>query len=371
MTGGAPLRVLVVDDTVVYRKIVSDILGEVPEVQVIGSAHNGKAALVKVAAQKPDLMILDIEMPEMTGLEVLERLQAEQSDVGAIMLSTLTRQGGATTVQALQLGAFDFITKPQHATIAENAAAIKNALAPMLRAFARQQAVRRSLKPRPVGSSRQAASPPRDAHPRPRATMPIVAPRQKPDIIAIGVSTGGPRALSVVLPALPADLGVPILVVQHMPPMFTRSLAESLRGQCALDVKEAEDREVIKANTVYIAPGGQQMAVAADGGGRSRRIRVNDDPPENSCKPSVDYLFRSVASHYLGRAIGVVLTGMGADGAASTQRLKQNGATIVAQDEATCVVFGMPKAVIEAGMADIVAPLPRIADEIIRLVRSS
>lgn len=369
MSDGAPLRVLVVDDTVVYRKIVSDILAEIPQVQIVGSAHNGKAALVKISALKPDLMILDIEMPEMTGLEVLERLQADGSDVGAIMLSTLTQQGGATTIQALQKGAFDFITKPQLATIEQNRAAIKNAIAPMLRAYARQRAMRggalhkaRARVRQPVGPAAEITA--REPPPQGAAT------RYRPDIIAIGVSTGGPRALSTLLPAIPADIGVPILIVQHMPPMFTRSLAESLRGVCAIGVKEAEDREIIEPNTAYIAPGGRQMAVVAGLDGKSRRIKITDDPPENSCKPSVDYLFRSVASHYLGRAIGVIMTGMGADGAASTRRMKQNGAIIIAQDEASSVVFGMPKAVIDAGIVDIVAPLDRLAGEIIRAVRT-
>lgn len=368
MTPRAPLRVLVVDDTVVYRKIVSDILAEVPDVEVVGSAHNGRAALAKIATLKPDLMILDIEMPELTGLEVLDRLQADKSDVGAIMLSTLTEEGGATTIQALQRGAFDFITKPHHAGIAENKAAIKDALAPMLAAYARRKEIRRNLRVRPrtavVRPAVQSRTPTRATPPKAPAAI-----RHKPDIIAVAVSTGGPRALSVMIPALPGDIGVPIVIVQHMPAFFTRSLADSLNAVSAIEVREAQDREILQPNTAYIAPGGQQMGLVAATDGRSRRIRITDDAAENSCKPSADYLFRSVASHYLGRALGVVMTGMGSDGAQSMKRMKENGAVIIAQDEATSVVFGMPKAVIDAGIADAVLPLDKIAAEIVHCVR--
>jgi len=370
MTPRAPLRVLVVDDTVVYRKIVSDILAEIPDVEVAGSAHNGRAALTKIATLKPDLLILDIEMPELTGLEVLDRLQAEKLDVGAIMLSTLTEEGGATTIQALQRGAFDFIPKPHHAGIAENKAAIKDALAPMLRAYARRQQIRSNLRIRAATAVGRPVVQPR----APKCTAPpkqAKAVRQRTDIIAVAVSTGGPRALSVVIPALPADIGVPIVIVQHMPAFFTRSLADSLNAVSAIEVREAQDREILRPNTAYIAPGGQQMGLIAAADGKSRRIRITDDPPENSCKPSADYLFRSVASHYLGRALGVVMTGMGSDGAKSMKRMKDNGAAIIAQDEATSVVFGMPKAVIDAGIADVIAPLDNLAAEIVRRVRES
>ena len=193
--------------------------------------------------------------------------------------------------------------------------------------------------------------------------------RSKAEIVTIGISTGGPNALAKMLPMIPGDIGVPILIVQHMPPMFTRSLANSLDAKCAISVREARQGEAITANTALIAPGGKQMKIVAGADGKSRVVKITDDPPENSCKPSVDYLFRSVAHHYVGRATGVIMTGMGSDGTEGLKLLKQSGATIVAQDEASCVVFGMPKEAAETGLADAVVPLNQIADMIIRTVR--
>jgi two-component system chemotaxis response regulator CheB len=185
----------------------------------------------------------------------------------------------------------------------------------------------------------------------------------RPELILIGVSTGGPHALARVLPALPASLGVPLLVVQHMPPLFTRSLAESLDRQCALRVKEAEQGETALANTVYIAPGGKQMKVTPNPGGQPS-ILISDDPPENNCKPSVDTLFRSAAHHYAGKLCGVIMTGMGSDGTLGLRLIKRHPAWVIAQDEASCVVFGMPKEAIAAGVVDVIVPLDRIAGEI-------
>ncbi|MEJ2154731.1 MAG: chemotaxis response regulator protein-glutamate methylesterase [Desulfobacteraceae bacterium] len=360
MSPNHPLRVMVVDDTVVYRKIVSDVLAEIPDVEVVGTAHNGKAALVKIRSLHPDLLTLDIEMPEMSGLELLEHLQTEAPNVGAVMLSTLTQEGGAMTMRALELGAFDFIPKPQSGTMASNKTAVTKALTPILKAFRRSRNLRSALrKPTP-----------------PRPVAPAAAPRagiQRPQkrsgpssIIGIGISTGGPNALAQALPQLPGDIGVPVVVVQHMPAMFTQSLANSLDGKCALDVHEAVNGEPLRPNTVYIAPGGKQMKIVAGADGRQRVIKITNDPPENSCKPSVDYLFRSIAELYVGRATGVIMTGMGSDGTAGLMQMKQNGAFIIAQNEETCVVFGMPKEPIERGIADSVVPLQQIPREIVK-----
>ena len=358
------LRVMVVDDTVVYRKIVSDVLAELPNVEVVGTAHNGKAALLKLKTLKPDLLTLDIEMPELSGIEVLQRLQTEAPQVGAIMLSTLTQQGGAMTMRALELGAFDFIPKPQSGTMAENKNAVKKTLAPMLKAFARSRQIKsqlfslRSLKGVSRPSTRPLVSSSRGAAGR----------AEKASIIGIGISTGGPNALARMLPKIPGDIGVPLVIVQHMPPLFTQSLANSLNNKCALEVMEAKNGEPLSANTVYIAPGGVQMKIVAGGDGKQRVIKITNDPPENNCKPSVDYLFRSIADHYVGRATGVIMTGMGSDGTKGLQMMKNNGATIIAQDEPSCVVFGMPKEPVESGLADVVAPLDQIAAEILKTV---
>jgi two-component system chemotaxis response regulator CheB len=199
--------------------------------------------------------------------------------------------------------------------------------------------------------------------------MTNIAVRIKAEVIGIGISTGGPNALAAMLPLLRGDIDVPILIVQHMPPLFTKSLAASLDAKSALTVKEGEDGETIKNNVVYIAPGGRQMKVTLGANAATKIIRVTDDPPENNCKPSVDYLFRSLAHHYVGRSTGVIMTGMGNDGTLGLRLMKRSGAAVIAQDEASSVVFGMPKEAIEAGVVDIVAPLDKIAGEIMKTVK--
>ena len=357
------LRILVVDDTVVYRKIVSDVLNELPGVEVAGIAHNGKIAITKIDSLKPDLLTLDIEMPEVNGLEVLAHIRDKAIDVGAIMLSTLTRQGTDMTMKALELGAFDFIPKPQSGSMAENKEAIKNTITPMLNAFASSRSIKKLLS----GGMRKKTS--RAALPGRGLKVNSGAIKGKSEMIAIGISTGGPKALSVMMPKIPPDIGVPILIVQHMPPVFTQSLARSLNSKCSIEVKEAKNGDRVQPNKVFIAPGGKQMKVAAGPDGKSRVLRITDDPPENSCKPSVDYLFRSVAHHYVGRSTGVIMTGMGSDGTLGLKLMKRNGAVVIAQDKATCVVYGMPKESFEAGIVDVVAPLDKIAFEICRTVK--
>ncbi len=369
------LKVLVVDDTIVYRKAVSDIIVELPGVELAGVAHNGKIALAKILSLKPDLITLDIEMPVMNGLEVLAAIQAQDLKVGAIMLSTLTADGSTQTMKALELGAFDFILKPQSTNQLEGKKEIKRLLQPMITAFSRSLTApdllkRRGGAPPPRRLSNGYASSSTAIRHTPLKTLAGgIKHRGKSEIIAIGISTGGPNALGQVLPQLPKNLGVPIVIVQHMPPVFTKSLATSLDKKCALTVKEAEDREPLKNNVVYIAPGGKQMKLVASADGKHRLIKITNDPPENSCKPSVDYLFRSVADYYVGRTTAVIMTGMGSDGTKGLQTLKSKGTHIIAQNEPTCVVYGMPKASVETGLADIVAPLNKIAQEISKSVK--
>ena len=367
----AKLRVLIVDDTIVYRKIVSDVLAEIPFVEVVGSAHNGRAALAKIVTVKPDLLTLDIEMPEMNGIKVLEELKRRGSDVGTVMLSTLTSEGGELTMKALELGAFDFITKPSAGTITENRQAIKDAIAPILKAFLRSHSIHSILYGKTPAKTFKKFVPtptPSILKDQPHHVRKPFVIKSRSEIIAIGISTGGPKALAEMLPKIPNNIGVPILIVQHMPPVFTQSLASSLNSKCQIQIKEAVNGESIEPNIAYIAPGGKQMKIEAGSNGKNRVIKITDDPPENSCKPSVDYLFRSVADHYIGRATGVIMTGMGSDGTKGLQQMKENGAKIIAQSEATCVVYGMPKIPIESGLADIVAPLNHIASEIIKTI---
>jgi len=373
MINDRPIRVLIVDDTLVYRKIVGDVLSDLPGVEVVGFAHNGKAATTKIASLSPDLLTLDIEMPEMNGLEVLEYIKEKRLNVTAVMLSTLTHEGGEMTMKALELGAFDFIPKPQEGSMAENTKALKNTIVPILKAFNRRNEIKDLLKGKihlkTVGKTENNLPGSDQIVKR----MQTISGRfkKKSEIVAIGVSTGGPKALAQLMPLLPSNLGVPILIVQHMPPMFTMSLAKSLNVKCSLEVKEAEDGEPVRSNVVLIAPGGRQMKISASVDGKSRVVRITDDPPENNCKPSVDYLFRSVAHYYVGRATGVIMTGMGSDGFHGLELMKNNGSTIIAQNGETCVVYGMPKGPIEAGIADIIAPLNLIADEICRTVKQT
>jgi two-component system chemotaxis response regulator CheB len=361
----------VVDDSLVFRKVVSEALDGIADVEVIGTASNGKFALARVVERKPDLMTLDVEMPEMDGLEVLKAVRERGLDVGVIVVSALTMRGGALALKALELGAFDFITKPADGSIEANRAAVRAALVPRIKACAQRRELQSILRRRgDKGPSRPPSVPL-----APRALTPVVermrqlAKALKPEMVVIGVSTGGPNALGVMLPRLPADLNVPIFIVQHLPPLFSQVLASSLDARCSIRVKEAVDGEVAGPNVAYIAPGGKQMkVVSADG---KKVVRITDDPAENNCKPSVDYLFRSVAHTFPGRATAAIMTGMGGDGTLGLRLIKRHGGVVLAQDEASCVVFGMPKSAIDAGVVDIVTPLDGMADEIRKAVKGT
>lgn len=354
-----PLRALVVDDTTLYRKVLSDLLSEIPGVEVVGTAPNGKIALAKIPQLRPDILTLDFEMPEMNGLETLQQLKTQAPQVGAIMISSHTSQGAKITMDALELGAFDFVAKPEAGSMAESIESLRSRLKPIIQAY-----LIRKVRRIPGAS--------------PRVT-PMVTPRVSPplvrstaidgriDLVAIGISTGGPNALAHVIPQLPSNLGVPIVIVQHMPPIFTAALAESLTKKSQIKVVEAQHGQVLEPNVAYIAPGGKQMGIAAQG--TNYTVVITDDPPENHCKPSVDYLFRALASTHKNRVLSIIMTGMGADGTRGLKLLKAQGAKVLAQDEASCVVFGMPMEAIKAGVVDTVLPLDNIAPEIIRLIR--
>lgn len=348
-------RILVVDDTVIFRRIVSDALGALPGVEVVGTASNGKLALARLASLQPDLLTLDIEMPEMNGIEVLQAMASAGSKAGVIMLSSNTVRGGQITIRALELGAFDFITKPEGGSAEENLVLLRGRLLPIIRAFERRREIRSILRGRPL-DNKPLSVPPATGKP---------VRRSGPGILLIGVSTGGPSALAEVLPALPRKLGAPLFIVQHMPPLFTQALAERLQSRCAIRVKEAEDGEIAAPDCAYLAPGGRQMRLAPGQSGQIA-LQLTDDPPENNCRPSVDYLFRSAARHFPGRSVAAILTGMGNDGTEGLRLLKQSGCSSIAQDEASCVVFGMPREAILAGVIDTVVPLSRIAETLVR-----
>ncbi len=359
MAGEDKIQVLIVDDTVIYRKILADAVASLPETEVIGTAPSGTLALRKMEQARPDLVLLDVFMPEMDGVETLRHIRQSFPDTAVVMVSGATTRDAEVTIQALELGALDFIPKPTGAAANESMRQIADNLRRVLRLLS----IRR-LARRPALSTAAPAAP--TPPPPPRVSV-------KPanfGIVVIGVSTGGPNALAALVPRLPANLGCPVLIVQHMPPHFTASLAQHLSHLSALPVREAQDNELVAANTVLIAPGGRHMTVRADPANATQLlIALNDSPPVNSCRPAVDVLFRSVAAHFNGGILSVILTGMGEDGAAGVAALKRKSCWSLAQDEKTCVVYGMPRALVERGLADEVVPLDALADRITALVK--
>ncbi len=355
-----PIRVMVVDDSVVVRKIVTDVLSEDPGIEVVGTAVNGKVALAKLEQLKPDLITMDIEMPEMNGIEAVKAIRAGmggqgRSRVPIIMFSTLTERGASATLDALSAGANDYVTKPANVgSVGQSMESVREQLIPRIKA----------LTGRPVAPTQAraaAVAPPPPAAPR-------TGPGKKPAVLVIGSSTGGPEALARIMPQLPATLPVPVLVVQHMPPVFTRQFAQRLDRLCALRVVEAADGSPLVPGVVHLAPGDHHLVVrgGAQANGRPLQTGLHQGPPENFCRPAVDPLFRSVVAAYDGAVLGVVLTGMGADGRNGAGEIRAGGGTVIVQDQATSVVWGMPGAVSQAGFADEILPLERIPEAITR-----
>lgn len=362
------IKVLIVDDTALYRKIIRDVLSDFNEVEVVGTAPNGKIALSKIDTLRPDMITLDQEMPEMDGIETLRQIKSLGKKVSVIMVSAYTTKGARITLQALELGAFDFIAKPDSSDIQENIESLKNQFKPKFDAFLNRLEIRQTIRHPEIKS----ISAPEIAKTItidkniPSASLGLIG---KPKIVAIGISTGGPKALADVIPKIPANLGVPVVIVQHMPPVFTKALAESLDKKSLLSILEGTDGQLLEINSVYIAPGGKQMKVVAGNGVGQFILKITDDPPENHCKPSADYLFRAVAGLFPGKAVGVIMTGMGRDGTLGLRLMKRQGAKIIAQDENTCVVYGMPMEAVKAGVVDLVLPLNQIAEKITSIVR--
>jgi len=351
----ARIRVLVVDDSVVMRKILSDALSEDAEIEVVGTASNGALGLQRVMQLSPDVVTLDIEMPEMDGIATLREIKRQFPRTRVLMCSTLTERGAGISLEAIALGADDYVAKSFRPGEAAND--FRNQLVPKIKQFFRH--------PRSGGSAPYTRDPVHPGFDR-SVSRPVAVRKQtvRPKAVAIGVSTGGPNALAEVIPALPPDFPLPVFVVQHMPPMFTRLLAERLQAQSKLEVVEARDGMVVAPGSVYIAPGDFHMCVVRRG---TRVIlQTNQDAMENSCRPAVDVLFRSVGQVYGGATISVILTGMGQDGLRGVEFLHGQGAYVIAQDEPSSVVWGMPGFVVRAGYADSVCDLKAVAPEIIR-----
>jgi two-component system chemotaxis response regulator CheB len=351
-----PIRVLVVDDSVVIRKVLSDVLASDPAVEVAGTASDGRLALAKIGQLKPDLITLDVEMPNMSGLETIKEIRKLHPRLPIIMFSTLTERGASTTLDALAIGASDYVTKPSNTgSLDVTMLRIKEDLLPKIKALC----VRGFSDKKPMFPP---AQPPQHI---------AVAERSKAhiEIVAIGTSTGGPNALAEVIPSIPADFPVPIVIVQHMPPLFTRLLAERLDKASAISVREGEPGKKIEPGHAWIAPGDYHMTLERRAAGV--HLSMNQAAPENSCRPAVDVLFRSVAATFGANTLAVVLTGMGSDGVLGSQAIRERGGRVYVQDEATSVVWGMPGQTAAAGFADNIYPLRSMALEIDRQVRAS
>ncbi|MEI6870760.1 MAG: chemotaxis response regulator protein-glutamate methylesterase [Verrucomicrobiota bacterium] len=431
-------RVLVVDDSAVLRRAISDLLVGDPDIEVVGHAANGNLALVRMVELKPDVVTLDIEMPIMDGLETLREMKKAGLTFPVIMCSTLTERGAMATLDVLSLGAACYVTKPSSSgTVAESIESLRRELIPKVKALGRHhnrytapptrplnpvapstapmtgrtglltgqatsQATSQtpsSLVSKPSVPKQSAIVPPIEAPVsaspssrksnllKPAAASPAAAPvapqrsgapgifvptskrTSKVEAVIIGVSTGGPNALAVVLPALPRDLPVPVLVVQHMPPVFTKLVADRLNTQCPLSVSEAVAKEPVRFGKILIAPGDFHMVLEKEAG--EVRVGLNQDPAVNFCRPAVDVMFHSAVATYGAGLLAVVLTGMGSDGAMGCQAVHEAGGQVIVQDAETSVVWGMPGAVFERGIAEAVLPLGGIANEIIRRVQAS
>lgn len=357
-----PVRVLIVDDDPVFRAIIREALASCPEVQVAAVASCGATALEMASQHRPDVITLDVEMPGLDGIAVLERLRRAGNQASVIMLSGMGTGAAATTIRALTLGAFDFIAKPASASGLANETQLRKTLLAQILA---SPAARRVLA---------ATAPPVPASPASQPLLPTPPPPRRPTsggppirAVIIGSSTGGPAALSTLLPLIPASFRLPILVVQHMPATFTGPLATMLSSKATRPVREAAPGAVAGQGCVTIAPGGRQLRLESSG--TDIICQVTSDGPENGCAPSVDFTMRS-AVQLLGPAVlGVMLTGMGKDGLLGCRLIKQAGGLVIAQNEATCVVYGMPKGPVDEGLADAIVPLGRIAEEIVKLAQ--
>jgi two-component system chemotaxis response regulator CheB len=328
-----------------------------PELEVVGAAANGSIALRLIPQLNPDVLTLDIEMPEMDGLETLRRLRRDHPQLRVIMFSTLTERGAEVTLEALTLGADDYVTKASNeGSLDQSMMRLREELIPKVKQF--------FVLAKSIATPRPQAPPALAMSPRERTPSIALYAKQSPKVVVIGVSTGGPAALGAILPHLPAEFPLPVLLVQHMPPLFTRFLAERLHASCPLSVAEASQGDPVIAGKILIAPGDFHLKVAARSG--EARVQLDQSPLQNFCRPAVDALFSSIAEVYGGAVVAAILTGMGHDGLRGVEILKAQGASILAQDEASSVVWGMPGAVVTAGLADSVLPLDQIVPEILR-----
>jgi two-component system chemotaxis response regulator CheB len=345
-------RVLIVDDSAFMRKSLSILLSSDPAMEIVGTARDGIEGVEQVKKLQPDVVTLDIEMPRMDGLSALKIIMKE-CPVPVIMVSSLTTEGAEATLKALELGAVDFIPK-EMSFVSVNISKIKDDLIHKVKTIARHHALKnRLLRFQTSGSFFETK------RAQPTGQIPKFGCRA----VAIGISTGGPLSLQKVIPVLSEKIKLPVFIVQHMPPKFTRSLAERLNGMSKLSVKEAEDNETVEGGVVYIAPGGFHMNAVNAGLGR-QKIVITPEPSTTLHRPSVDVMLKSINQTYGKNVLGVIMTGMGRDGTEGIKELKGLGGYSIAQDEDSCVVYGMPKSIVDSGLADMILPLDKIGEAI-------
>lgn len=344
--GRDPVRVLIVDDSATVRSVLSATLGADPELKVVAAAASGQAALESIAAGPPDLVLLDVEMPGLDGIATLREIRRVHRSLPVLMFSSLTERGSKATLDALLAGANDYVAKPAVQSRDELEGRIRAEVIVKIKA----------LSARGGGPQRTAASTPAVVRP----AVPAVRPTIRGVVVA--VSTGGPTALAEILPAFARAAAVPVLIVQHMPAFFTAQLAERLTKLAGTAVREAVAGQPLKPGDVLLAPGGRHLEIGGDSD--DLRVRLTDDPPEHSCRPAADVLFRSAAKAWGAGTLGIVLTGMGRDGLSGARAIVEAGGAVIAQDEFTSVVWGMPGEVVRAGLADAVLPLSQIGVEV-------
>jgi two-component system, chemotaxis family, protein-glutamate methylesterase/glutaminase len=350
------VRIMIVDDTITYRQILSNVVSILANTELVGTASSGKTAVMKFKSLKPHLVFLDVMMPEMDGIETLKALKKINPNVQVVMVSGFDMANAKATLESLENGALDFVAKPTAQNIQDGVNQLQNALEPLVEIVLNKVFPKSNIE---------------DPVPIEKPVNPLVKRASRKEIgsldyILIGISTGGPNALQKLFESINISLNCPILIVQHMPPMFTKSLAERLNQISVMNIVEASDQETPQNGHVYIAPGGKHMVIRKNSK-NVHEIRIIDSPPVNHCKPSVDILFRSVAGLRSAKHVSIVMTGMGKDGTDGLRSLKRKGTYCLIQDEKSSVVWGMPGSVYGESMADEVLPLDKIGKRIVEL----
>lgn len=358
------IRVVLADPSLMLRRSMARILGKTPDIALVSTAETAKETLAAIRNLQPDVLILDLAGDGLDGLTVLRRIRTERLRCSVILFSAQTMESAESTIHGMELGASDFVAKPQNGSFAQTLSVIERELLPRLRVLGQHSRVLSGDPPRFAGSGFPA---PAARAPKSSSQALSALPRHMESsfptgVVAIGASTGGPEALMRLLPLIPEDFPTPILVVQHMPPLFTGSFATRLDQVCALRVVEALDGEPLLGGTVYVSPGDRHMTVIRDG--TLLRVRLTDDPPVHSCRPATDVLFNSAANLFGPHVLGIVLTGMGTDGTQGAMAIREKGGRVIVQDAETCLIYGMPKSVYDAGLANEQLPIPEIAARI-------